>query len=151
MDAGEEVGVVADGGWKREPAILGVMKDAWPQRFDLGALAAIGIENVAETAAEREACLAAECEQRVERRAAGGLGSSRGEPVEQGRVRAPRRGRRRRPRSPRRRGQRRPAGRTRTAAGSGSESRRADWPRRPSCAARVNGSRRSWLDLFALP
>src|SRR5262249_29210816 len=33
----------------------------------------------------------------------------------------------------------------------GSESRRADWPRRPNCAARVNWSRRSWLDLFALP
>jgi hypothetical protein len=83
VDAGEEVGVVADGGRKLEAAILGAVKDARLQRFDLGALAAISVENVAEPATERGARLAAEREQRVERRAASGLGGSRGEPVEQ--------------------------------------------------------------------
>src|SRR5262249_2649848 len=79
----EEVGVVADGGWKLEPAILGAVKEARPPRFDLGAIAAIGIENVAETAAERGARLAAEREQRVERRAVSGLGGYRRQPLEQ--------------------------------------------------------------------
>src|SRR5262249_26221792 len=83
MDARGEGGGVADGGRKFEPAILGAVEEARPQRFDLGALAAIGVEKVAETAAERDARLAAEREQRVERRAAGSLGGSRGEPVEQ--------------------------------------------------------------------
>jgi len=83
VDASEEVGVVADGGRKLEAAILGAVKDARPQRFDLGALAAIGVENVAEPATERGARLAAEREQRVERCAASGLGGSRGEPLEQ--------------------------------------------------------------------
>src|SRR5215472_10050165 len=83
MDAGEEVGVVADRGRKLEAAIVGAMNDARPQRFDLGALAAIGIENVAETAAERDASLAAEREQRIERRATSGLGGARRYPIEQ--------------------------------------------------------------------
>jgi hypothetical protein len=62
------------------------VNEARPQRFDLGALPAIGIENVAEAAAERNARLAAEREQRVERRAASGLRGSRGEPIEQAKL-----------------------------------------------------------------
>src|SRR5262247_2557372 len=83
MDAGEEVGVVADRGRKLEAAIVGAVNEARPQRFDLGALASIGIENVAEAVAERGAGLAAEREQRVERRAASGLGGARRHPIEQ--------------------------------------------------------------------
>src|SRR5262245_9573693 len=77
VDAGEEVGVVADRGRKLEAAIVGAVNEARPQRFDLGALASIGIENVAEAVAERGAGLADEREQRVERRAASGLGGAR--------------------------------------------------------------------------
>src|SRR5262245_48454809 len=83
VNAGEEVGVVADGGRKLEAAVLGAVNEARPQRFDLGAVPAVGVENVAEAAAERDARLAAEREQRVERRAASGLGGSRGESIEQ--------------------------------------------------------------------
>src|SRR5262245_56118565 len=83
MNAGEEVGVVADRGRKLETAIVGAVNEARSQRFDLGALAAIGIENVAEAAAERDACLVAEREQRVERRAGSGLGGACRLPIEQ--------------------------------------------------------------------
>jgi len=82
VDAGEKVGVVADRGRKLEAAIVGAVNEPRSQRFDLGALSAIGVENVAEAAAERDARLAAEREQRVERRAASGLGGPTGEPIE---------------------------------------------------------------------
>jgi hypothetical protein len=83
VDAGEKVGVVADRRRKLEAAIVGAVNEARPQRFDLGAIPAIGVENVAEAAAERNARLAAEREQRVEGRAASGLGGPPGEPIEQ--------------------------------------------------------------------
>src|SRR5262249_56557144 len=83
VDAGEEVGVVADRGRKLEAAIGGAANEARPQRFDLGAVPAIGVENVDETAAKRNARLAAEREQRGERCAASGLGGTCGEPIEQ--------------------------------------------------------------------
>ena len=83
VDAGEKVGVVADRRRKLEAAIVGAVNEARPQRFDLGAIPAIGVENVAEAAAERDARLAAEREQRVEGCAASGLGGPRGESIEQ--------------------------------------------------------------------
>src|SRR5262249_52821111 len=79
----EEVGVVADRRRKLEAAIVGAVNETRPQRFDLSALPAIGIENVAEAAAERDARLAAEREQRGERRAGSGLRGPLGEPIEQ--------------------------------------------------------------------
>ena len=82
VDAGEEVGVIADRGRKLEPAILGAMKQARAQRFDPGAIAAIGVENLAYAAPQRAARLAPECEQRIERRAGSSLGALRREAVE---------------------------------------------------------------------
>src|SRR5262249_58864785 len=64
VNAGEEVGVVADCGRKLEAAVLGAVNEARPQRFGFGAVPAVGIENTEEAAAERDARLAAECEQR---------------------------------------------------------------------------------------
>ena len=83
LDAGEEVGVIADCARKLEPAIRGAVKEARTQRFDPGALAAIGIENLADAPAQRDARLAAEREQRVERPAGSGLGGARRQAFEQ--------------------------------------------------------------------
>jgi hypothetical protein len=43
VDAGEKVGVVADRRRKLEAAIIGTVNEARPQRFDLGAIPAIGV------------------------------------------------------------------------------------------------------------
>src|SRR5262249_42458229 len=64
MDAGEEVGVIADYGRKRELALRGAVKEPRAQRFDPGALAA-------------------EREQRIERCAGGTLSGAGGQAFEQ--------------------------------------------------------------------
>ena len=62
VDAGEEVGVVADGGRKLETAIDGVVNETGAQRFDLPTVRAVGVEDLAEPAAQRKPCVAAERE-----------------------------------------------------------------------------------------
>src|SRR5262245_42282931 len=83
VDAREEVGVVADRGGKLEPAILGAMDESRAQDFDAGAVAPVSVENLAEAAAQRAPRLAAEREQRIERRPGGGPRRLRGKTVEQ--------------------------------------------------------------------
>src|SRR5262249_49332587 len=68
---------------KLQPAIRGAVEEPRTQRFDLGALAAIGVENLTDAPAQRDARLAAEREQRVERPAGSGLGGARRQAFEQ--------------------------------------------------------------------
>ena len=82
VDAGEEVGVIADRGRKLEPAILGAVKEPRAQGLDARSLAAIGGENLAYAAPQRAAGLAPERKQRVERRAGCSLDGLRRESVE---------------------------------------------------------------------
>src|SRR4029453_8987630 len=63
--------------------LLGVMDEPCAQGFGAGAVAPVGVENLAESAAQRAARLAAEREQGIERGAGGGLRGLRGEAVEQ--------------------------------------------------------------------
>src|SRR6266511_1425813 len=61
VDAGEEVGVIADRGRKLEPAILGAVKEPRAQGLDARALAAIGVENLADETAQRASPPSANC------------------------------------------------------------------------------------------
>jgi hypothetical protein len=69
VDAGEEVGVVADRRGKLQAAVGGAMKELRAQALDAGAIRAGGIEQLADASAQRNACLAPERKQRIQRRA----------------------------------------------------------------------------------
>ena len=69
IDAREEVGVVADHGWQLEAAVGGAVEKPRSQTLDPSAVRPGGVEQIADAATKRDACLATEREQRVQRRA----------------------------------------------------------------------------------
>jgi hypothetical protein len=83
VDAGKEVGVVADRGRQAQSAVLGSMKNPGALRLDPATVAALGVENLAEALPQRHARFAAEREQRVERRSRRRLRRLGGSAVEQ--------------------------------------------------------------------
>ena len=109
VNAGKEVGVVADRRGQLEAAVVGAMNEPRAQRLVTGAVRAIGVENLADPTPQGEPRVAAEREQRVQRRAGRGLRGLARRGRRTGRVRAPRRDRRCRRRWRRRRASRRRA------------------------------------------
>ncbi len=83
VDAGKEVGVVADRGRTLEAAIGGAVEEPGAQTLDPVAVLTVGIENLREAMAQRHAGLASEREQRVQRRAGSGLRGLRGKAGEE--------------------------------------------------------------------
>ena len=83
VDAGKEIGVVADRGRKHEAASGGVVQEPRALALDAGAVLAVGVEHVAHALPQCHARLAAEREQRIERRAGRGLRRLLGGAVEQ--------------------------------------------------------------------
>ena len=83
VDAGKEVGVIADRGWKLQAAVGAAMNEPGAQGFDAGPVAAVGVEDLADPMPQGEPRLAAEREQRVQGRAGRGLRGLCGAAVEQ--------------------------------------------------------------------
>ncbi len=73
IDAGEEVGVVADRCRHFQAAVGGAVQQPGPGGFSAGAVRAIGIEQLADTAAQGHARFGTEREQRIERGTGRGL------------------------------------------------------------------------------
>jgi hypothetical protein len=83
VNAGKEVGVVADRRGQLEAACIGAVNEPRAQRLVTGAVRPIGIEYLAKPTPQRKPCVAAKREYRIQRRAGRGPRGVRSKTVEQ--------------------------------------------------------------------